>query len=35
MAAAALSFEMGALGVNQVLAQRSGGVPPPLRRDWV
>ena len=35
MAAAALSFEMGALGVNQDLAQRPGGVPPPLRRDWV
>ncbi len=36
MAAAALSFETGKLGVNQVLAQKSGGAPPPLRRtDWV
>ncbi|SNR84219.1 class I SAM-dependent methyltransferase [Blastococcus mobilis] len=35
MAASALSFEMGALGVNQVLVQRPGGAPPPLRRDWV
>jgi cyclopropane-fatty-acyl-phospholipid synthase len=36
MAAAALSFEGGKLGVNQVLAQRAGGDPPPLRRtDWV
>jgi len=36
MAAAALSFEAGKLGVNQVLARRSGGEPPPLRRDaWI
>jgi cyclopropane-fatty-acyl-phospholipid synthase len=36
MAAAALSFESGKLGVNQVLVRRSGGEPPPLRRtDWV
>jgi cyclopropane-fatty-acyl-phospholipid synthase len=36
MAAAALSFEAGKLGVNQVLARRPGGEPPPLRRhDWV
>jgi cyclopropane-fatty-acyl-phospholipid synthase len=36
MAAAALSFEGGKLGVNQVLARRQGGDPPPLRRtDWV
>ena len=36
MAAAALSFENGKLGVNQVLAQREGGDPPPLRRtDWI
>ena len=36
MAACALSFEAGKLGVNQVLAQRPGGDPPPLRRDaWV
>ena len=36
MAASALSFENGKLGVNQVLAQRTGGEPPPLRRsDWV
>ncbi len=28
--------EAGKLGVNQVLAQRPGGEPPPLRRDaWV
>jgi cyclopropane-fatty-acyl-phospholipid synthase len=33
MAASALSFEAGALGVNQILAQRPGGDPPPLRRD--
>ncbi|WP_051683505.1 class I SAM-dependent methyltransferase [Blastococcus sp. URHD0036] len=33
MAASALSFEAGALGVNQVLAQRRGGEAPPLRRD--
>lgn len=36
MAACALSFEAGKLGVNQVLARRPGGKPPPLRRDaWV
>jgi len=36
MAAAALSFEAGKLGVNQVLARKDGGAPPPLRRtDWV
>jgi cyclopropane-fatty-acyl-phospholipid synthase len=36
MAAAALSFEHGKLGVNQVLARRAGGEPPPLRRtDWI
>jgi cyclopropane-fatty-acyl-phospholipid synthase len=36
MAASALSFESGKLGVNQVLAVRPGGDPPPLRRtDWV
>jgi cyclopropane-fatty-acyl-phospholipid synthase len=36
MAASALAFEAGVLGVNQVLVQRPGGDPPPLRRtDWV
>ena len=36
MAAAALSFEAGKLGVDQVLARRPGGEPPPMRRDaWV
>jgi cyclopropane-fatty-acyl-phospholipid synthase len=36
MAASALSFENGKLGINQVLARRPGGEPPPLRRsDWV
>jgi cyclopropane-fatty-acyl-phospholipid synthase len=35
MAASALSFEAGALGVNQILAQRPGGDPPPLRPDWI
>ncbi|MCW2740355.1 MAG: Cyclopropane-fatty-acyl-phospholipid synthase [Blastococcus sp.] len=35
MAASALSFEAGKLGVNQVLLQKPGGPPPPLRRDWV
>ena len=36
MAAAALSFEHGKLGVNQVLVARDGGAPPPLRRtDWI
>jgi cyclopropane-fatty-acyl-phospholipid synthase len=35
MAASALGFEQGRMGVNQVLAQRPGGAPPPLRlRDW-
>ena len=31
----ALAFEGGKIGVNQVLVQRPGGTPPPLRRDWV
>jgi cyclopropane-fatty-acyl-phospholipid synthase len=36
MAAAALSFETGKLGVNQVVARKAGGDPPPLRRtDWI
>jgi cyclopropane-fatty-acyl-phospholipid synthase len=36
MAASALSFEAGKLGVDQVLAVKPGGEPPPLRRtDWV
>jgi cyclopropane-fatty-acyl-phospholipid synthase len=35
MAASALTFEDGRMGVNQVLVQRPGGDPPPLRRDWV
>jgi cyclopropane-fatty-acyl-phospholipid synthase len=36
MAASALAFEAGKLGVNQVLARRAGGEPPPLRRsDWI
>lgn len=36
MAASALSFEAGRLGVNQVLARRPGGDPPPLRlREWI
>jgi cyclopropane-fatty-acyl-phospholipid synthase len=34
MTASALSFEVGKLGVNQVLLQRPGGPPPPLRPDW-
>jgi cyclopropane-fatty-acyl-phospholipid synthase len=34
MSASALAFEVGKLGVNQVLLQRPGGSPPPLRRDW-
>jgi cyclopropane-fatty-acyl-phospholipid synthase len=35
MAASALSFEAGKLGIEQVLVQRPGGEPPPLRlRDW-
>jgi cyclopropane-fatty-acyl-phospholipid synthase len=32
MAACALAFEAGTMGVDQVLAQRPGGDPPPLRR---
>ena len=36
MAASALSFEQSRMGVNQILAQRPGGEPPPLRRAaWV
>lgn len=36
MAACALAFEAGHMGVNQVLLQRRGGPEPPLRRtDWV
>ncbi|HEY4605497.1 MAG TPA: cyclopropane-fatty-acyl-phospholipid synthase family protein [Blastococcus sp.] len=36
MAASALAFESGAMGVDQVLLQRPGGDPPPLRRrDWI
>jgi cyclopropane-fatty-acyl-phospholipid synthase len=36
MAASALGFEDGRMGVNQILAQRPGGDPPPLRRSsWV
>jgi len=36
MAGSALAFETGKLGVNQVLALRPGGEPPPLRRtQWV
>jgi len=35
MAASALAFEEGHMGVNQVLLQRPGGEQPPLRRtDW-
>jgi cyclopropane-fatty-acyl-phospholipid synthase len=35
MAASALAFEAGVMGVNQVLVQRPGGDPPPLRRtEW-
>ena len=34
MSASALAFEAGKLGVNQVLLQKPGGTPPPLRRDW-
>jgi cyclopropane-fatty-acyl-phospholipid synthase len=34
MSASALAFEAGKLGVNQVLLQKPGGAPPPLRRDW-
>ncbi|GAB3358054.1 class I SAM-dependent methyltransferase [Modestobacter lapidis] len=36
MAACALAFEAGHMGVNQVLLQRTGGAQPPLRRTgWV
>ena len=35
MTASALSFEGGKLGVNQVLLQRPGGSPRPLRPDWI
>jgi cyclopropane-fatty-acyl-phospholipid synthase len=36
MAACALAFEAGNMGVGQVLLQRRGGERPPLRRtDWV
>jgi cyclopropane-fatty-acyl-phospholipid synthase len=36
MAASALAFEAGNMGVNQILAQRPGGDPPPLRRTgWM
>ncbi|MGY1802697.1 class I SAM-dependent methyltransferase [Blastococcus sp. SYSU D00922] len=35
MSASALAFENGKLGVNQVLLQKPGGTPPPLRPDWV
>jgi cyclopropane-fatty-acyl-phospholipid synthase len=35
MAASALAFEGGKLGVNQVLLQKPGGTSPPLRRDWI
>jgi cyclopropane-fatty-acyl-phospholipid synthase len=33
MAACALTFEAGDMGVDQVLLQKAGGDPPPLRRD--
>jgi cyclopropane-fatty-acyl-phospholipid synthase len=33
MAACALTFEAGDMGVNQVLLQKAGGDRPPLRRD--
>jgi cyclopropane-fatty-acyl-phospholipid synthase len=36
MSASALAFEAGVMGVNQVLVQRPGGDPPPLRRTaWM
>jgi cyclopropane-fatty-acyl-phospholipid synthase len=36
MASSALGFENGLTGVNQVLVQRPGGTPPPLRRtQWL
>jgi len=35
MAASALAFERGVMGVNQVLVRRPGGDEAPLRlRDW-
>jgi cyclopropane-fatty-acyl-phospholipid synthase len=34
MSASALGFEGGKMGINQVLLQKPGGTPPPLRRDW-
>jgi cyclopropane-fatty-acyl-phospholipid synthase len=34
MSGSALGFEAGKMGINQVLLQRRGGTPPPLRRDW-
>jgi cyclopropane-fatty-acyl-phospholipid synthase len=33
MAACALTFEAGDMGVDQVLLQKTGGEQPPLRRD--
>ena len=36
MAACALTFEAGSMGVNQVLLQKAGGEQPPLRRTaWI
>jgi cyclopropane-fatty-acyl-phospholipid synthase len=36
MAASALSFEAGKLGIEQVLVRRRGGEPAPLRlREWL
>jgi cyclopropane-fatty-acyl-phospholipid synthase len=36
MAACALAFEAGNMGINHVLAQRPGGAEPPLRRtEWI
>jgi cyclopropane-fatty-acyl-phospholipid synthase len=36
MSASALAFERGAMGLNQVLLQKRGGTPPPLRRSaWM
>jgi cyclopropane-fatty-acyl-phospholipid synthase len=35
MSASALAFEIGKLGVNQVLLHKPGASAPPLRRDWV
>jgi cyclopropane-fatty-acyl-phospholipid synthase len=34
MSASALAFEIGKLGVNQVLLHKPGASAPPLRRDW-